>query len=209
MATTDGKRQPRKPARRTNEARSAETRKALIEATIGCLCALGYARTTTLEISRRAKITSGALQHHFGKKDELIIAALDALMVELAEVLERFEGTRGNLPDRIAAFVDLVWGDFYSQPRYAAVWEIVVGSRAEPRLHKRVARHRETSIEKCEAVWRRAFGIGPNDQHPSIEALYFALSYMRGEAILPAGERRAGSDEARARLLKSFILERF
>ena len=71
------KAQPPQPrVRRSNETRSAEMRAALIEAAIQSLCAIGYSKTTTHEICRRAGATSGAIQHHFGSKDELILATL-------------------------------------------------------------------------------------------------------------------------------------
>ena len=62
--------------RRSNEKRSAEMRAALIEAAIQSLCGIGYSKTTTHEICRRAGATSGAIQHHFGSKDELILSLI-------------------------------------------------------------------------------------------------------------------------------------
>ena len=198
-----------KQERRPNAQRTADTRKALIEATIQCLCEIGYSRTTTLEISRRAAITPGALQHHFGRKDELIIATLDKLMVEMAAVLDKAEQVEGAEREKIDAFVEHLWSEFYGHPRYMAVWEIVVGSRGEPELHPRVAAHRAASVEKCEQVWCRAFGLKRGTADPRIRALHFALNYLRGSAILPILPRDEGNSESIKESLKTFLAHEF
>lgn len=200
---------PAKQERRPNALRTAETRKALIEATIACLCDLGYSRTTTLEISRRAEITPGALQHHFGKKDELVLAALDTLMVEMSIVLDRAEHVHGTIQQKIGAFVDLLWDEFYADARYIAVWEIVIGSRGEPDLHPRVAAHRQASVEKCEDVWCRAFDLPVNRDDPRVKALHFALNYLRGSAMLPIVPTSTSGGDGMKEALKDFLGHEF
>ncbi len=200
---------PAKHERRPNALRTAETRKALIEATIDCLCEIGYSRTTTLQISRRANITPGALQHHFGKKDELILAALDALMIEMSFVLDRAALVKGTVRQKIDAFVDHLWSEFYADRRYMAVWEIVIGSRGEPDLHPRVATHRQASVEKCEDVWCRAFNLPRDSDDPRVKALHFALNYLRGSAMLPIVPSDSADADGTQHALKDFLAHRF
>jgi AcrR family transcriptional regulator len=64
-----------KPARRTQEQRSEETRGRLIRATIDLLIERGYARLTVADIARRAGVSNGARVHHFRTKEELVVAA--------------------------------------------------------------------------------------------------------------------------------------
>ena len=59
------------------EERSAETRRRLLDATVACLFERGYAGTTTTEIATRAGVSRGAQLHHFPKKDELVVGALE------------------------------------------------------------------------------------------------------------------------------------
>ena len=63
--------------RRTQEERSAETKKRLLEATIDYLNELGYNKTGTVEIARRAGVSRGALVHHFPSKHDLIVATAE------------------------------------------------------------------------------------------------------------------------------------
>src|SRR5512140_2120275 len=68
---------PRAP--RTQQQRRDETRRALLDAAVESLIEVGFARTTTLEVQRRAKVSRGALLHHFPSKAELLVAAVDHL----------------------------------------------------------------------------------------------------------------------------------
>src|SRR6187402_1697681 len=66
-------------APRTQQQRRDETRRALLDAAVESLIEVGFARTTTLEVQRRANVSRGALLHHFPSKAELLVAAVDHL----------------------------------------------------------------------------------------------------------------------------------
>src|SRR5215471_3557154 len=59
-------------APRTQQQRRDETRRALLDAAVESLIDVGFARTTTLEVQRRADVSRGALLHHFPSKAELL-----------------------------------------------------------------------------------------------------------------------------------------
>jgi AcrR family transcriptional regulator len=52
-------------------------RREIIDAARACFLRSGFHRTTTDEICREAKITTGGLYHYFGSKEELIAAVID------------------------------------------------------------------------------------------------------------------------------------
>src|SRR2546426_897346 len=54
---------------------SERTRKALVDSAVKLFTDKGYAGTSLDEIARRARVTKGALYHHFGGKQELFEAA--------------------------------------------------------------------------------------------------------------------------------------
>src|SRR5437868_14617299 len=90
-------RAPRTPARRedgakaprTQQQRRDETRRALLDAAVESLIEVGFARTTTLEVQRRAEVSRGALLHHFPSKAELLVAAVDHLAEMRARELKQ------------------------------------------------------------------------------------------------------------------------
>lgn len=68
------------PAARSRQAdRSAGTRQALLDATVMCLVEDGYVGTTGPAIADRAGLSRGAQLHHFGTRDQLVVAAVEHL----------------------------------------------------------------------------------------------------------------------------------
>jgi AcrR family transcriptional regulator len=70
--------------RRTQVERSTATQKALIRAARSVF-ANGYYATPAEDVVAKARVSSGALYHHFGDKRGLFRAAFDAVETELAE----------------------------------------------------------------------------------------------------------------------------
>ena len=79
--------------RLTQDEKTAETRRRLLDAAIECLIERGYANTTTSEIAERAGLSRGAQLYHFSKKEELITSAIEHLFelmyVDLKEKVSR------------------------------------------------------------------------------------------------------------------------
>lgn len=61
------------------------TRRALLDAARELFAARGYAATPTAEIVQRARVTKGALYHHFRDKQDLFRAVFEELERELVE----------------------------------------------------------------------------------------------------------------------------
>ena len=54
--------------RRSQTERTAETRERVMAAVVESIAEVGYPKTTANEIARRAGVTWGAVQHHFGER---------------------------------------------------------------------------------------------------------------------------------------------
>jgi AcrR family transcriptional regulator len=105
----------------------------LLSATIECLAETGYGRMSTNDVVRRARVSRGALAHHFPTKAELVTAAAERLVdlrgVEFRERLSAVEPER-RTPDEALA---VLWS-FYDDPTGLALIELTVASRAYPEL---------------------------------------------------------------------------
>jgi AcrR family transcriptional regulator len=145
-ATSRSRTKPKKSKRRTQAERTSETRARILDAVHACISELGYARTTAAEIAKRAGVTWGAAQHHFGGKDGILIAVLE-------DSFERFAAKLAEVPDeaplaeRVAQFVERAWEHFAS-PHYRSTFEIL--------LHAADVLPRDSSWRaRMEVAWSR------------------------------------------------------
>jgi AcrR family transcriptional regulator len=193
--------------RRSNETRSAEMRASLIEAAIQSLCEVGYSKTTTHEICRRAGATSGAIQHHFGSKDELILATLERLRFEMQERFDRLNALGGSLEARCEAMVREMWHTFYGRKRYMAVWEIAIGSRGEKSFYDRVLEQRRNTLRFIEPIWRKTFGIPESGPREHLDAMHVVLSFLRGLVLYTEIEADDAFIEAQLAIMTSALFK--
>lgn len=119
--------------RRSQADRSEAMRTRLLDATIECLAESGYGQMSTNDVVRRAKVSRGALAHHFPTKADLVTAAAERLVEsrgkEFRERLSAVEPER-RTPDEALA---VLWS-FYDDPTGLALIELTVASRAYPEL---------------------------------------------------------------------------
>lgn len=114
----------RSQSRRTQAERTAETRRRILEAVVESIGEVGFQRTTATEIARRAGVTWGAVQHHFGAKGGILEAVLE-------DTFERFETRLGDIPvdaplaRRVSLFVERAWEHFGS-PHFRSTFEILL-----------------------------------------------------------------------------------
>jgi AcrR family transcriptional regulator len=171
----------RAPARvrRTHAQRTAETRAKILGAVVESVAEVGLQRTTAVEIARRAGVTWGAVQHHFGGKSELLIAVLE-------DSFERFAARLADLPIeglplevRTARFVERAWEHFASR-EYASTFEILLDHLR--RTHPTGAGWQERMSRAWDAVWRRFFGDAPISRRRHGELQHYTISVLSGLA---------------------------
>jgi len=140
------------------EERSAETQRRLLDATLAALNELGYAGTTTPEIARRAGVSRGAQLHHFRRKEELVVRALeyafDLRLARLREIALRLPVERQA---RVDALVDVLWPAFKG-PTFYAWLELVIASRTNSALREAVRGASERFVQGVHEVFRGLFG---------------------------------------------------
>ena len=96
--------------RETQAARSARTRRALLDAARALFAEKGFAATGREEIAARAGVTRGALYHHFASKTEVAAAVVEELEGELVELVvaaaRQGTGVRDQLHRGCRAYMD-------------------------------------------------------------------------------------------------------
>jgi len=196
---------PARRPRRTHAERTAETRAKLLAAVVESIAEVGLARTTAPEIARRAGVTWGAVQHHFGGKDGILVAALEDSFRRLAERLASIPVEGTTLEERAALFVDRAW-EHMASAHYRSTSEILrhVTGRGRGR-----ARHewRERMRAEWEQLWGRLFAGARISRARHVVLQHFAASLLSGLAASVAIDDRARAvPSAELALLKETLV---
>ncbi|MGK2939073.1 MAG: TetR/AcrR family transcriptional regulator [Solirubrobacteraceae bacterium] len=186
MTTTE----PR-PIRRTQEERTAETRRKLLDATLASLLEVGYAGTTTRRVAEIAGVSQGAQTHHFPRRVDLVGAALEqAANQRAADLRARMSDLPTERTERTRAVLDLIWQDFAS-PIFTIFVKLWVAAADDRELYDRlVPLERQLARQIAAAAPDLA---GANDPLPEdLNArVNLALSALRGLALSQAFEPTA------------------
>ena len=150
-----------KRERRSHAERTAETRARIIAAVVDSIAEIGFPRTTAVEITRRAGVTWGAVQHHFGDKDGILIAVLEDSFHRFAARLAEVEVEGLPLARRVERFVACGFAHFTSR-EYASTFEILLDHlRREGPWEKDGASWQLAMARAWDLEWRRFFGTAP------------------------------------------------
>jgi AcrR family transcriptional regulator len=176
MASTRSSERPRP---RTQAERRAETRGALLDATIESLITYGYAGTTTGRIAELAGVSRGAQTPYFRSRAELVAAAVTHLAeLRIADAHERFSGKEVTLEEGLDAIWEEVQGEVFD-----ASLELWVASRTDPELRRNMIKvERDVAL----AIGKEAqSALGAVTERPGFDDdLVFALATIRGLALL-------------------------
>jgi AcrR family transcriptional regulator len=163
--------------RRTQEQRSAETRSRLLDATIECLVRHGYNGTTTPRVAEMAGVTRGAQVHHFGSKNDLVIAALQHLAAKRTAAVVGNVADLTTTDDPIGGLLDLLW-ELHQGPMFIAAVELWVAGRTDPALGREVAKFE--SIVASNLIAAVGEFVPRQIHKPMLDFLYTAMDALRG-----------------------------
>lgn len=182
MATATRRRAlpPAKRRRRSHAERSATTRTTIIGAVVEVIARDGFQGLTAQQIARRSGLTWGAVQHHFGGKDELLLAVLQDSFERFAERLAPVTVDGTSVTARATLFVDHAWEHFRGR-HYRATFEILLNylGRAE---HRGVGNWRLEMSRGWDGVWSRIFADARLPRKRSLLLQHFTVATLSGLA---------------------------
>lgn len=128
-----GKSGPHRPS--LQDRRSRTTRARICDAAISCLDEAGYGETTFARIQARAKVSRGAMTHHFPTKQVLVAAtAMQILSEALVPLGRRMEAGPHN-PEPVRSLITAAWDSVAGSPGGRAMVEILLACRTDRELH--------------------------------------------------------------------------
>ena len=191
-----------KTARRTQAERTAETRTKIMDAVVASIADIGFKRTTAVEITRRAGVTWGAVQHQFGDKDGILRAVLQESFDRFAARLADMPEASAPLDDRIDAFLDRAWSHFGSAD-YRSTFEILLQHESAPAGE--TPNWKSGMADSWVRIWSSVFPARP-EGHGSWVPLY-TVTVLSGMATLDMmGSPNPTQRRAELALLKETLL---
>ena len=166
--------------RRTQTQRRQATMAAVVDAAVAALGEVGYARTTTNEIARRAGVSQGGLFRHFESRLDVILAAADA--VRARQFVDFRTGLEAMSSFDVAEVVRLLRRATRA-PINAAWYELLVAARTDAQLRERLEplaqRYHEEIIELG-----RALPIASSIPPDELDTIVLGIVHMLdGEAL--------------------------
>jgi len=191
--------------RRSHAERTAETRARIVAAVVESIAEVGFQRTTASEIARRAGVTWGAVQHHFGGKDGILLAVLEDSFSRFADRLSGIPTEGTSLEKRVSEFVDHAWEHFGSA-HYRSTFEILL-SFAGPDGPERELLWQSRMFEAWNRLWDRLFAESRLERRRSVTLQEYAISVLSGLAATKAlGNRAPRVRQAQLDLLKDSLV---
>lgn len=170
--------------RQKQERKSRATRERLISASIETITELGLSAASAKEISRRAGITWGAAQHHFGTKEEILLSILQLSHRGFIEGISEVSLRDGNLKMRVSRFVDFMWG-FYQEDLYLATLEIISATR-DTDFHGALKPFADEHLDQLRTIFFEP-DISESALREALLFAHFCLNGMTMERLLDRG----------------------
>ena len=168
-----------------SEGRQAQKAKATREKIIGSVIALitegGFAAASSSEITKRSGYTWGAVQHHFGGKEEILAAIMDMSHERFTELTAGDELRHGSLADRVDLFVEKMWQHYQSE-LFLAATEISLASRGTRDTSDVMARVEKHAKEHLSTM-HQVFGDSRVSDEDLLEALVFTHRFLMGLSV--------------------------
>jgi AcrR family transcriptional regulator len=187
--------------RRSHAERSAATRAKIIGAVVDVIAERGFQGLTAHHVAARSGVTWGAVQHHFGGKEDLLLAVLEDSFARFAERLEHVSSDGTSLPARASLFVDLAWEHFRSR-HYRSTFEILLNHLGREK-HVGAGDWRLEMARAWDGVWSRIFADAKLPRKRSLMLQHFTISTLSGlAATLMLQGRNAALPKAELEILK-------
>jgi AcrR family transcriptional regulator len=165
-------------------ARSAETRRLLVEAAIETLKEEGFAGTSARAISERAGLNQGLIFYHFDSVINLLLAALDSVseerMIKFSAAVENV-----STPTGLADVAAQIFRDDLDSGHVTVLAEMIAGASSIPGLGVEVATRLEPWFTFTKDAIDKSFGDSPfASLLPSTDVAYVIVALYLGFEML-------------------------
>lgn len=172
--------------------KSLLTQTQILDATMQCLIELGYAQTTTDKIAQKARVSRGAMTHHFKSRAAVLSAGakyiIELRAVEYDQALGKVKALTDGIPvlENMRETISLLQ-KYYARPSFIALHELMRGARTDKALNQVMKPLEEALDEKISASIFNRFPIWAKVPQVSELLRDLIFSSLQGIAIDPVG----------------------
>ncbi|WP_312529776.1 TetR/AcrR family transcriptional regulator [Paracoccus sp. (in: a-proteobacteria)] len=169
------------PLRRSQEERSATTRRRVCQATLEALAEVGHERISTTMVAQKAKVSRGAISHQFPARNDLLVAALRQLHDDW-EVGDPVAIDPEKRRFTLADLTQALWENVFSDKRYIASIELMLAARLDNDLGRRLREEMKRWVDIRDHRMALLLGFEPGSPEETLQ-LHLSLSVLRGIAV--------------------------
>jgi AcrR family transcriptional regulator len=188
--------------RRSRRADGELTRQRVLRAAVECILDIGYYRSSTNEIARRAGVTWGVLQHQFGTREGLLLEVLHESFERLDRLVADARVEGATLEDRLLAVL-AVLEQHYGQPEHLASLQIGLDLVRNPDTSDATRRTVMRQAERLQQTWQPLFAQALGECASEADLVRFAYRSLRNQLVGTVIDRpfRAAPGDAAQHLL--------
>jgi AcrR family transcriptional regulator len=196
---------------------ASATRRLVIDAAVASILERGFYRASSNEIARRAGVTWGVIQHHFGTREKLMLAVLQDGARRFAEIFEDVEITGATVSERLGELLEVL-ARHYGTPEYLAYMQVMLNMDHDPRTSAEVRTTMRAVAERANEDVRRLLRetLGPATKVPDLATTIFLtlrgftlsqqlLDTMAYDAVAPETDRVARQRRLLTEVLAPYI----
>jgi AcrR family transcriptional regulator len=203
----------------TTDASEQATRRAVIDAAVASILERGFYRASSNEITRRAGVTWGVIQHYFGTRESLMLAVLEDGARRFDQVVEGGVIDGDTVAERVAQLLDVL-AEHYGTQDYLAYMQIALNMDHDPTTSaevratlQQVARR---SADQLRALIRAT--LGPATSVPDLATTIFLtlrgfvvsqllLDTMTYDTVVPESDRVERQRRLLGKMLAPYLEE--
>jgi AcrR family transcriptional regulator len=186
----------------------------MLSAAVECILEEGYYRASSNRIARRAGVTWGVIQYHFGTREQLLLAVVRDGADDLLQVLMDAAITGTTVEARLESLTDVIW-THYRRPAFLAHMQILLNLGKDPRTAPDTVKALAETERRLGSLWQTLVDqvVPERRQRPGLGTALFEI--VRGVAIgdglmeaLPrsGGRQTATSHATRDALIRALAL---
>jgi AcrR family transcriptional regulator len=159
----------------------------VVDAAIACILEEGFYRASSNEIARRAEVTWGVIQYHFGTREALLLGVLQRAAAELQRELTETKITGETIAARIEELSAFVWR-YYARPEFLAYMQVMLNLSHDPTTEAQTREAMEQNqimvSQSLPRLCRDVIGSAlPDDDPDKTKLAMFVFAALRGMAI--------------------------